>query len=163
MYYGKINHTDIANGPGVRVSLFVSGCRNRCRGCFNPETWIFSYGQLFTTDTLNEIYTALKPDYISGLTVLGGEPLEHENIPTLMRLLKIVKMLYPDKSIWMYTGKLYEDVCKWPILDYVDVLVDGPFVEELNDISLTFKGSSNQRIIDIKESRLAGRVVEVTI
>lgn len=158
MRYGKINKTDIANGPGVRVSLFVSGCRNRCKGCFNPETWSFAYGESFTTQTIDEIYRALKPDYISGLTILGGDPFEPENIPTVTRLCALVKGLFPSKTIWIYTGYLYENFKDLEIMEYIDVLVDGPFIEAQKDLSLAFRGSKNQRIIDVQASRSSGSV-----
>lgn len=158
MRYGKINKTDIANGPGVRVSLFVSGCRNRCKGCFNPETWSFDYGESFTMRTIEEILEALSPDYIAGLSILGGDPFESENILGVLELCYEAKRLYPDKTIWIYTGYLYEDLKDLPIMEYIDVLVDGPFIEALKDISLKFKGSSNQRIIDVQASRSSGSV-----
>lgn len=158
MRYGKINKTDIANGPGVRVSLFVSGCRNRCKGCFNPETWSFDYGESFTMRTIEEILEALSPNYIAGLSILGGDPFESENILGVLELCYEAKRLYPDKTIWIYTGYLYEDFKDLPIMEYIDVLVDGPFIEALKDISLKFKGSSNQRIIDVQASRSSGSV-----
>ena len=164
MYYGKIKKTDIANGPGVRVSLFVSGCRNHCKGCFQPETWSFNYGQEYDgVNTTNEIIEALSPEYISGLSILGGDPIERENISEVVTLCYLVKRLYPDKTIWLYTGYKYEDIAEmYPnVLEVIDVMVDGPFVEELKDISLVFRGSSNQRIIDVPESIRSGRVVEV--
>ena len=164
MYYGRIKKTDIANGPGVRVSLFVSGCRNHCKGCFQPETWSFNYGQEYDgVNTVNEIIEALSPEYISGLSILGGDPIERENISEVVTLCYLVKRLYPDKSIWLYTGYKYEDIAEmYPnVLEVIDVMVDGPFVEELKDISLVFRGSSNQRIIDVPESIRSGRVVEV--
>ena len=158
MYYGRINKTDIANGPGVRVSLFVSGCRNRCKGCFNPEAWDFNYGKYFSTDTIDEIYKGMGPDYISGLTILGGDPMEPENRSDVLRLSRIMKMLYPWKTIWIYTGYKYENLKDLEIMDYIDVLVDGPFIESKKDISLQFRGSSNQRIIDIPETRRSGEI-----
>lgn len=157
MNYGKINKYDVANGPGVRVSLFVSGCRRHCPGCFNEETWDFEYGKPFTNGTLGELITALSPEYISGLTILGGEPLEKENIGEVRRIVATIKSLYPNKSIWIYTGNKIEHLIKGDpdydqhvrsILENIDVLVDGPFIEELKDISLRFMGSSNQRIIE---------------
>lgn len=163
MYYSKINKTDVANGPGVRVSLFVSGCRNRCKGCFNPETWNFYYGRHFNTKTIEEIYKAIEPDYINGLTILGGDPFEPENHLEVLRLTRIIKALYPEKTIWIYTGYKYEDLKDLDIMDYIDVLVDGPFIESLKDLSLRFKGSSNQRIIDIKETKRLGKIKEVEL
>ena len=159
MYYGKINKTDIANGTGVRVSLFVSGCRNHCKRCFQPETWNFKYGKPFTVATIGEIREALAPEYISGLTVLGGDPLEPENYREVLYLCKNIKRLYPEKTIWLYTGYLYEVYAYSEIMEYIDVLVDGKFIEELKDISLKFRGSSNQRIIDVKKTRELGEVV----
>ena len=153
MYYGKINKTDIANGTGVRVSLFVSGCRNRCKGCFNPETWSFTYGRLFRGRTVTEILNALKYDHISGLTIMGGDPFEPENQADVLSLCQVVKAIYPAKDIWVYTGYLYEDLKDNEIMKYIDVLVDGKFIEEQKDITLKFRGSSNQRIIDVKKSR----------
>lgn len=158
MYYSKINKTDVANGPGVRVSLFVSGCRNRCKGCFNPETWDFKYGEEFTRKTFIEIDNALEPDYINGLTILGGDPFEPENIKTVTRICRKMKKWYPDKTIWIYTGYKYEDLKDLEIMDYIDVLVDGPFIESLKDMSLRFRGSSNQRIIDIPATRKSGQI-----
>lgn len=161
MRYGRINKTDIANGPGVRVSLFVSGCRNHCKGCFNPETWDFNYGKVFGLEVIRDISVALEQDYIEGLSILGGDPFEPENIELITDLCYFAKTFYPSKTIWIYTGYIYERVSlKYPkILDYIDVLVDGPFIENLKDISLQFRGSSNQRIIDVKATRDAGEVV----
>jgi anaerobic ribonucleoside-triphosphate reductase activating protein len=156
MKYGKINKTDIANGPGVRVSLFVSGCRNRCPGCFNPETWSFNYGEDFTRRTLDEILEALRPDYIAGLSILGGDPFEPENIAWVVMLCMIAKEVYPDKTIWVYTGYQYEDLKYLSVMEYIDVLVDGPFIEAQKDITLKFRGSKNQRIIDVPASRSSG-------
>ena len=164
MYYGEIKKIDIANGDGVRVSLFVSGCRIHCPGCFNAMTWDFCYGKEFTQDTEKEIIEALEKDFISGLTVLGGEPFEPENQKVLAPFLKKVKELFPKKNIWCYSGYIYEtellaedgkahtEVTE-EMLSYIDVLVDGPFVEELKDISLVFRGSSNQRILKLSELR----------
>lgn len=158
MRYGKINTVDIANGPGVRVSLFVSGCRNRCKGCFNPETWNFNYGERFTVDAYNEIMGALAPRFITGLSILGGDPFEPENIGMVTYLCRHVKRDYPGKTIWIYTGYLYEDFKDREIMDYIDVLVDGPFIEAQKDLTLAFRGSRNQRIIDVKASRSSGIV-----
>lgn len=159
MNYGKINKVDIANGPGVRVSLFVSGCNHKCKGCFNPETWNFNYGQRFTLNTIDDIYDAMIEDHISGLTVLGGEPLDVRNVKIVTQLCRIIKSQTSGKSIWIYTGYRYEDVKHLEIMRYIDVLVDGPFIEDLKDISLKFRGSSNQRIIDIQKSRELDRIV----
>ncbi len=162
MNYGEIKKTDIANGDGVRVTLFVSGCRVHCPGCFNKQTWDFCYGNTFTQQTEEEILCALKPDYISGLTVLGGEPFESENQAELAPFLEKVRAAFPDKTIWCYTGYNYDTDIKNPegkkhtpftdrMLSCIDVLVDGPFVAEQKDISLKFRGSKNQRIINLKE------------
>lgn len=172
MKYGKIKNTDIANGPGVRVSLFVSGCRNHCHGCFNPETWDFHYGKNLTTDVMDRIVKSLTPWWISGLTILGGEPFEPENQPAVLRLIRKVKRLLPLKTIWCYSGYTFEDLAGWSgnqspqriketdsILNQIDVLVDGPFIEEEKDISLLFRGSSNQRLIDVPKTLASGKIV----
>jgi anaerobic ribonucleoside-triphosphate reductase activating protein len=169
MNYATIKTHDVANGPGVRVSLFVSGCTHHCKNCFNSETWDFHYGQLFTEETVNQILEALKPNYIKGLSLLGGEPFEYVNQLGLLPLVRKVRFLYPEKNIWCYTGYDYEKdikcdmMNKWPatkeLLSMIDVLVDGEFVEELKDLKLRFRGSSNQRIIDVKRSLSAGEVI----
>ena len=156
MYYGTIKEYDIADGPGVRVSLFVSGCRNRCKGCFNPETWDFHYGTPFTEETKRQLIQALKPAYIQGFTLLGGEPFEPENQKTLTGLLKQIRKECPDKDIWCYSGYCYdtdmqpggkvftEDTRE--LLSLIDILVEGPFIEEQRDLTLMFRGSRNQKI-----------------
>lgn len=170
MHYGNIKKNDIANGEGVRVTLFVSGCRNRCKNCFNPETWNFNYGTLFTDETIEEILKALSPSYINGLTILGGEPFEVENQRDLVEFVKRVRKEYPSKNIWMYSGYLFdEDICNpngkvhcevtEEIIKNIDVLVDGKFVEELKNLSLKFRGSSNQRIILVQESLKEKKVI----
>lgn len=151
MNYAEIKKVDIANGPGVRVSLFVSGCRNHCKGCFNPETWDFDYGRPFTRETEDEIIEALRPSWIQGLSILGGEPTEEENAAVLIPFLKRVRAVLPDKDIWLYSGYTYEALRDKEILTLVDVLVDGPFLLELKDAGLAFRGSRNQRLIDLKE------------
>lgn len=162
MYYGNIKKTDIADGDGVRVSLFVSGCRNCCKGCFQPETWDFKYGTEFTQETENQILKFLRPSYISGLTVLGGEPFEEENQRILAPFLRKVKETYPSKTIWCYTGYVLEKdllpedgrkhcEATGEMLKYIDILVDGPFIEEQKNISLKFRGSENQRILKLKK------------
>lgn len=150
MNYCGLNKNDIANGEGVRVSLFVSGCRNHCKGCHNPEAWDFDYGQPFTKETENEIMKALRPSWIQGLSVLGGEPCEEENKKVLIPFLKKVRSTFPEKDIWLYSGYTYEKLCGEEILRYVDVLVDGAFLLEQKDISLAFRGSRNQRIMKLK-------------
>lgn len=151
MNYAEIKKVDIANGPGVRVSLFVSGCRNHCKGCFNPETWDFDYGRPFTRETEDEIIEALRPSWIQGLSILGGEPTEEENAAVLIPFLKRVRAVLPDKDIWLYSGYTYEALRDKEILTLADVLVDGPFLLELKDAGLAFRGSRNQRIIDLRE------------
>ena len=151
MNYAEIKKVDIANGPGVRVSLFVSGCRNHCKGCFNPETWDFDYGRPFNRETEDEIIEALRPSWIQGLSILGGEPTEEENAAVLIPFLKRVRAVLPDKDIWLYSGYTYEALRDKEILTLVDVLVDGPFLLELKDAGLAFRGSRNQRIIDLRE------------
>lgn len=160
MNYGAIKKTDIANGLGVRVSLFVSGCRNHCEGCFQPETWEFSYGRPFTEETEEEIIKALCPSWIQGLSILGGEPMEPENEQALLPLVKRVRKEYPNKDIWIYSGYVYEELKSRELLRYADVLVDGRYEERLRNPSLAFRGSSNQRILDVPESQKTGRAVQ---
>ena len=150
MNYGGIIKNDIANGPGVRVSLFVSGCRNHCPGCFQPQTWDFGYGKPFTGGTEEEIIEALRPSWIQGFSILGGDPMEPENREALLPLLKRIRSELPEKDIWLYTGYTLEEVRDEEILNWVDVVVDGPFIEAKKDMSLSFRGSRNQRIIRLK-------------
>lgn len=159
MKYAKINAHDVANGPGVRVSLFVSGCEHRCPGCFNQEAWDFGYGEEFTVQQAQDIIEESRPDHIRGLSVLGGEPLHDNNLDWVQLLLDFWKKEHPNKTVWLYTGYRWEDVEDYFVLRYVDVLVDGPFVEAEKDLSLRFRGSRNQRIIDVKKSLAAGEVV----
>ena len=169
MNYANIKNCDIANGPGVRVTLFVSGCTHHCEGCFNEETWDFQYGAPFTEETVSHILTLLSPDYVAGLTLLGGEPLEPANREALLPLLRAVKEKYPGKNIWCYTGYLFEkDILEkfcvqWEkmeeFLSYLDVIVDGEFIMARKDISLRFRGSGNQRIIRVQESLKRGEAV----
>ncbi len=165
MKYAKIKKTDVANGPGVRVSIFVSGCHHHCEGCFNSEAWDFNYGNDFTEDTIQEIIEAMNHDYITGLSLLGGEPFELINQKGLLPLLKKVKEVYPDKTIWAYSGFLYDELKEmdYPetkeILSLIDVLVDGKFVESLKDPNLYFRGSSNQRVIDMKKTLKSKKIV----
>lgn len=169
MNYGEIKKTDIANGEGVRVSLFVSGCTHHCKGCFNSDTWDFNFGRPFTEETEKEILEALGHNYIDGFTLLGGEPFEKPNQKALLPLLKKIKQIYPEKTVWCYSGYLFDEEllkesrarCEYTdeMLSLIDVLVDGEFVEELKDISLAYKGSSNQRIINVHESLKQNKVV----
>ncbi|MCH5260044.1 MAG: anaerobic ribonucleoside-triphosphate reductase activating protein [Lachnospiraceae bacterium] len=169
MNYSEIKSYDIANGPGVRVTLFVSGCTHRCEGCFNEVTWDFNYGSLFDEDAARRIIADLEPDYIAGLTLLGGEPLEYVNWQALLPFVRTVKEKYPNKDIWCYTGYRFEEdildnFCKqWEdmrtFLSYIDVLVDGEFVIDRKNISLQFRGSDNQRIILVQESLQSGKTV----
>lgn len=156
MYYGSIRQLDIANGPGCRVSLFVSGCEHRCKGCFQPETWNFNYGKEFTEDTLNSILRLAKPDYITGISVLGGEPLHPRNLPEILKLTRKFKEVYPEKDIWLWTGYLIEEVFEDLVDSGIDIVVDGKFVEELKDLRLKYRGSSNQRVINLKETIRTG-------
>lgn len=169
MNFGEIKKCDIANGEGVRVSLFVSGCTHHCKGCFNAQTWDFNFGEPFTEEVENSLLSDLAPSYIVGLTLLGGEPMEPENQRALVPFLRKVKEKLPDKTIWCYSGytfdkdlveggKAFCEVTK-EMLSMMDVLVDGEFVEALKDIRLVFKGSSNQRIINLKETLQKGKVV----
>lgn len=168
MNYAEIKNCDIANGPGVRISLFVSGCTHHCPGCFNQVAWDFHYGKPFTQQTIDEILELLKPGYIRGLTLLGGEPFEPENQGAVVELLRQIKEKYPQKSIWAFSGYLFEHILSgklgdWAItkeyLGYLDVLVDGPFVEAKKNLSLRFRGSENQRIIDVPASLAQNKVV----
>lgn len=169
MNYADIKQYDVANGPGVRVSVFVSGCTHYCKGCFNKEAWDFNYGKPFTEETINTVLEYLKPSYVKGLTILGGEPMEPQNQPAVLALLRRVREVYPEKSIWMFSGYDFEkDILDYmwkefpetkEILSCLEVLVDGEFVEELKNLSLRFKGSSNQRTILVQESLAAGKVV----
>jgi len=166
MNYAEIKNCDIANGPGVRVSLFVSGCTHRCPGCFNEIAWDFGYGKPFTQETIDYILKLLKPAHIRGLTLLGGEPFEPENQGAVVELLRQIKQQMPEKSIWAFSGYLFDrDILSGRLgdtreyLSYLDVLVDGPFVEAKKNLSLRFRGSENQRLIDVKKSLASGEIV----
>ena len=169
MNYATIKNCDIANGPGVRISLFVSGCSHRCPGCFNREAWDYDFGKPFTQQTIDQILAMLAPDYVKGLTLLGGEPFDPRNQAVVVELLRQVKAKYPGKSIWAFSGYLFDrDILSgrlgdWEItkeyLSYLDVLVDGPFVEAKKNLSLRFRGSENQRLINVPASLAAGEVV----
>ncbi len=169
MHYSEIKNCDIANGPGIRVTIFVSGCTHHCEGCFNEMTWDFKYGQPFTDETIELILQYMEPEHIAGLTLLGGEPMEYVNQQGLLPLLAAVKEKYPQKTIWCYSGyrfdeDILQDFCeKWQetrdFLSYLDVLVDGEFVMAQKNISLQFRGSENQRIILVQESLKSGSIV----
>ena len=169
MNYAQIKNNDIANGPGIRVSLFVSGCTHRCPGCFNEEAWDFAFGKPFTQETIDEILAMMAPDRIRGLTLLGGEPFEPQNQGPVLELLRAIKSKYPHKSIWAFSGYLFDkDILSGRLgdrettmeyLGYLDVLVDGPFVMAKKDLSLRFRGSSNQRLIDVPASLKSGTIV----
>ncbi len=169
MYYGNIKERDIANGEGVRTSLFVSGCRLHCKDCFNRDTWDFKNGSEFTPEAEERILNSLAPGYIAGLTVLGGEPMEEENQAALLPFLEKVKAAFPLKTIWLFSGYIYEQAflpggkkhtaATGGMLDLVDVLVDGPFLRELKQPGLKFRGSSNQRVLDMAATRACGHAV----
>ena len=170
MYYGNIKPRDIADGIGVRVTLFVSGCRNHCPNCFQPETWDFAYGKPFTAETEDYLLEQLSPAYVDGLTLLGGEPFEPENQPELLPFLRRLRRELPGKTVWAYSGFTWEELagaaparCRADVTDellsMLDVLVDGRFVEELKSITLRFRGSSNQRVIDVPRTLEAGKIV----
>ena len=173
MYYGNVIKADIANGTGIRVSLFVSGCTNHCKGCFQPETWDFDYGRPYTCEVENDIIGELKKPNYAGLTILGGEPFEPSNQRELIKLIRRVKKETSERNIWIYTGFTYEKdlipggcryiECTDEILDSTDILVDGRFVEELRNLMLKFRGSENQRIIDMKQTRKEGHIVLSTL
>ena len=171
MYYGAVKKFDIANGEGVRTTIFVSGCRNCCKNCFNKETWAFDYGKPFTETVAEDIFKSMENPSVRGLTVLGGEPMEPENQIDILPFLKEFKRRFPNKNVWLYTGNLYEELNGEPgthvkclditreILDCVDILVDGRFEEEKKSLGLRFRGSSNQRVIDMNKTRETGRVI----
>ena len=169
MNYATIKNCDIANGPGVRVSLFVSGCTHRCPGCFNEVAWDFEYGEPFTEETIQTILNMLEPAHIRGLTLLGGEPFEPQNQPSIVQLLRRVKKAFPGKSIWAFSGYLFDkDILAWRLgpreiteefLSYLDVLVDGPFIQAKKNLSLRFRGSENQRLIDVPATLKTGEIV----
>ena len=168
MNYGAIKKCDIANGVGVRTVLFVSGCTHHCKGCFQPETWNFDYGERYTKETEDEIIESLRPDYVDGITLLGGEPFEPENQRELVKLLRRIKKELPQKTVWSFSGYTYKEltgdsraVCEVTneMLSMLDVLVDGEFVEAKRNISLRFRGSENQRLIDMNKTRKEGKIV----
>ena len=168
MHYGEIKNCDIANGEGVRVTLFVSGCTNHCKNCFQPQTWDFNYGKPFTEETEAELFRLLSPRYIRGLTLLGGEPFEPENQRALLPFLRKLRRELPEKTVWAFTGFTWEELhtegshprCEVTdeLLSLIDVLLDGRYVEELKDIGLRFRGSSNQRLLDLNATRASGKL-----
>lgn len=171
MHYGKIKKCDVANGEGIRTSLFVSGCRNRCEGCFQPETWAFDYGTPFDSAAEEEIFDSMRIPSVRGLTVLGGEPMEPENQRELLPFIREFKKRYPDKTLWIFTGNLYEELTAGvgnhpkctndtaELLSYADILVDGRFEEDKKSLGIRFRGSTNQRIIDMNKTRETGEIV----
>lgn len=170
MNYGQVYFNDVANGAGCRTALFVSGCTHHCKGCFNEMTWDFGYGEKYTGEVEDEIIESLKPDYIAGLTILGGEPMEITNQKVIRKLLERVKSEVPKATIWIYSGYLWEELTDpdnkrchsedtMPILSMTDILVDGEFVEEKKNLMLRFRGSSNQRIIDVRSTLKEGSIV----
>lgn len=159
MNYCKIEACSIAAGPGCAVSLFVSGCENYCKGCFQPETWDFNYGKKFTEQTIEAVIKLAAPSYISHLAIFGGEPLHPRNLPEVLKLTRKFKEKYPNKTVWLWTGFLIEEVFEDLVDSGIDVVVDGRFVEELKDLRLKYRGSSNQRIIDLKETIQTGDII----
>lgn len=164
MRYSLIRKMDISNGKGIGVSIFTQGCPIRCKGCFNKDTWDFNGGKLYTQETQDTILELIKPDYITKFATLGGETLLHQNIPDLLSLVKAIKEERPDIKIWCWTGQLYENLRRiddWQLQELInnfDYLIDGPFIQEKKDLTLLFRGSSNQRIIDIKETQQQGKL-----
>ena len=170
MYYGEIKKSDRSNGEGIRTSLFVSGCRNACKNCFNRQTWAFDFGEPFTDEVAESIYKTFESPFVTGLTVLGGEPMEPENQRDLLPFLREFKRRFPGKTVWLYTGNLYEELTgklgehykcipeTEELLSYVDILIDGRFVEEEKRLGLRFRGSANQRIIDMNKTRESGEI-----
>ncbi len=152
MYYGKLESCSISSGPGCRVSLFVSGCEHRCKNCFQPETWCFTYGTEFTEETIAVLLKLAEPPYISGISLMGGDPMHPRNRADVLALVKKFKEVYPNKTVWLWTGYLWEEVAEDLIGSGVDVVVDGRFVEELKDLRLKYRGSANQRVISVKDS-----------
>ena len=158
--YGNIKYCDIANGIGIRTSVFISGCTHHCKNCFNPETWDFDYGELLTSNVITKIIDSADPDYIDGITLLGGDPLcGDDNRCVSHTLCHMFKLKHPNKTVWLYTGYLYDQIKDLPVMEHVDVLVDGPFIEEKKNLMLKFRGSENQRLIDVKESRKQNKVI----
>ena len=159
MRYNKIREMDISDGPGIRVSIFMQGCVFHCKNCFNPETWDFTKGEEFTDETIEKVISLCEPSYIKGLSILGGEPMHPKNIEGTTKLAKRFKEVYPDKTIWSWTGFVFDDIKDKEVFKYIDVLVDGQFVDELRNPNLRWKGSANQRVIDVQKSLKKGEVV----
>lgn len=161
MRYNKIRKMDVSNGPGIRVSIFLQGCEFHCKNCFNPETWSFKSGKEFNEDAINRVLELADKETISGLSILGGEPMHPKNIEGTIELAKKFKEKFPKKTVWVWSGFLYEDVLKRDpeVFNYIDVMVDGQYVDELHDPTLRWKGSSNQRVIDIKKTKKSGKAV----
>ena len=159
MNYHKIEKYSVANGTGIRVVLWCSGCRCYCRKCQNPQTWSFQSGKLFDENAKQELFEALDKPYIQGITFSGGHPLENENISTVYNLCKEIKEKFPNKDIWLYTGYLFEDINSYLIMKYINVLVDGKYIDELRDVSLKWRGSKNQRVINVQESLKQNKVI----
>ena len=161
MRFNKIRKMDISNGPGIRVSIFMQGCEFHCKGCFNPDTWDFKCGNEFTDDTIKDVLNLCENEYITGLSILGGEPLHKNNIGGSTKLAKEFKKRFPKKNLWVWTGFLYEDIKDYEIFNYIDVLIDGQFKEELFSPKLKWRGSSNQRVIDIIKSKKENKIIIV--
>lgn len=159
MRYNTIRKMDISNGPGVRVSIFMQGCAFHCKNCFNPETWDFKGGKEFTDETIEEVLKLCSPGHIKGLSILGGEPMHPNNIAGTTELAKKFKERFPEKTIWAWSGFLFDQIKDNEVFNYIDVLVDGQYVDELHDFTLDWRGSSNQRVIDVKKSLKKGEVV----
>ena len=159
MHFGKLESCSITSGIGCRISLFVSGCEHKCKNCFNPETWNFNYGKEFTEQTMDLLIELAKPDYISGLSVLGGDPMHPKNREEVIKLIRKFKEVYPNKTVWLWTGYLIEDIFEDLIDSGIDVIVDGPFVEDLKDLRLKYRGSSNQRVINLTETIRTGDLI----
>ena len=163
MNYNKIRKMDISNGPGLRVSIFMQGCEFHCKNCFNPETWDFKKGKEFTDKTIERVLKLADKEYIQGLSILGGEPMHPKNIDNTLKLVKVFKEKYPEKDIWVWSGFLFDNLKDKEVLKYINVLVDGQYKDELHDFRLKYRGSSNQRVIDVQKSLKRGKVCEINL